>query len=230
MLTESQFRCTTALFQILQPEMYEEFLRSLIDIWKNDGFLPDARSSFYNGVTQGGSNADNVLADAYVKGVRGAIDWEQAFAAMVTDAEEVPPNDDKDPRDSSASTKEGRGALPDWLDHGFITTKYTRSVSRAIEYAGNDFGLYQVARGLGKEEEAEKYLNRSRNWRNQWNPDMEALSFKGFLGPIDEGGDFIDQDPLDCGGCYWGDDYVSPGIDTFLMPNHIRNPAGTVTN
>lgn len=73
--------------------------------------------------------------------------------------------------------------------------------------AGNDFGLYQVAKGLGKDEEAQKYLNRSRNWRNQWNPEMEALGFTGFLGPIDEDGKFIDQDPLDCGGCYWKDDY-----------------------
>ncbi|KAI2781880.1 glycoside hydrolase family 92 protein [Daldinia loculata] len=200
------FRCTTSLLHILQPVVYEEFIRSLVDIWRHDGFLPDARSSFFNGATQGGSNADNILADAYVKGVRGAINWDDAFSAMVTDAETVPPNNN-DPRDKTASTKEGRGALPDWIDRGYITTKYKRSVSRAIEYAGNDFGLYQVAKGLGKDEEAQKYLNRSRNWRNQWNPDLEALGFKGFLGPIDEDGNFKDQDPLSCGGCYWGDDY-----------------------
>ncbi|EMR67170.1 putative glycosyl hydrolase protein [Eutypa lata UCREL1] len=190
------FRCTTPLLHILQPVAYEEFLRSLIDIWKNEGFLPDARSSFFNGATQGGSNADNVLADAYVKGVRGAIDWESAFAAMQTDAETVPENNN-DSRDTSSSTKEGRGALPDWLELGYITTKYGRSVSRAIEYAGNDFGLYQVASGLGKTEDAEKYLNRSRNWRNQWNPDLEALGFTGFLGPIDEDVDAPQALPCD---------------------------------
>ncbi|KXJ92400.1 glycoside hydrolase family 92 protein [Microdochium bolleyi] len=200
------FRCTTSLFHIVLPEEYEEFIRSLVDIWKNDGFLPDGRSSFFNGATQGGSNADNVLADAYIKGVRGLVDWEQAYAAMVTDAEEVPPNNN-DPRDRSSSTKEGRGALADWLEHGYISTKYGRSVSRAIEYAGNDFALYQVAKGLGKTEDTAKYLNRSRNWRNQWNPDLETLDFKGFLGPIAENGSFLDQDPLSCGGCYWGDDY-----------------------
>lgn len=129
---QSQFRCTTSLLHILQPVVYEEFIRSLVDIWRHDGFLPDARSSFFNGATQGGSNADNILADAYVKGVRGAINWDDAFSAMVTDAETVPPNNN-DPRDKTASTKEGRGALPDWIDRGYITTKYKRSVSRAIE-------------------------------------------------------------------------------------------------
>jgi putative alpha-1,2-mannosidase len=75
-------RCHTALFQILEPAAYEEFIRSLIDIWRHDGFMPDARSSNFNGRVQGGSNADNVLADAYVKGVRGAINWDDGFAAM----------------------------------------------------------------------------------------------------------------------------------------------------
>lgn len=44
--------------------------------------MPDARSSNFNGRVQGGSNADNVLADAYVKGVRGAINWDDGFSAM----------------------------------------------------------------------------------------------------------------------------------------------------
>ncbi|CAJ2512905.1 Uu.00g010240.m01.CDS01 [Anthostomella pinea] len=200
------FRSGTPLLHILQPVAYEEFIRSLIDIWRFEGFMPDARSSFFNGATQGGSNVDNVLADAYVKGVRGAVNWTDGFSAMLTDAETVPPNNN-DSRDTSSSTKEGRGALPDWIDLGYITTKYGRSVSRAIEYAGNDFGLYQVASGLGLDSEAEKYLNRSRQWRNQWNPDLTALNFTGFLGPRDEDGAWVDQDPLSCGGCYWGDDY-----------------------
>ncbi|KAI1818005.1 glycoside hydrolase family 92 protein [Poronia punctata] len=202
----SKFRSGTPLLHILQPKAYEESIRSLIDIWRNDGFMPDARSSFFNGATQGGSNADNVLADAYVKGIRGAINWDDGFSAMVTDAEVVPPNNN-DPRDQSGSTKEGRGALSDWLEHGYITTKFGRSVTRAIEYAGNDFGLYQVAKGLGNLTAATRYLERSRNWRNQWNPSLSALNFTGFLGPRDTDGKWIDQDPLDCGGCYWGDPY-----------------------
>ncbi|KAK5635138.1 hypothetical protein RRF57_010850 [Xylaria bambusicola] len=199
------FRSHTPLLQILQPTAYEELIRSVIDVWRFEGFMPDARSSFFNGATQGGSNADNVLADAYVKGVRGAINWEEGFVAMLTDAEIVPPNNN-DPRDTSSSTKEGRGALPDWIEHGYITTKYRRSLKTPYS-ALNDFALYQVAKGLNNETAAEKYLKRSRNWRNQWNPDLEALNFTGFLGPRDSSGNWVSQDPLSCGGCYWGDDY-----------------------
>jgi putative alpha-1,2-mannosidase len=190
---------------ILQPVAYEEQLRSIIDIWRNEGYLPDARSSNYNGRTQGGSNADNVLADAYVKGVRGQINWHDGFAAMVKDAEVQPNNTDPvDPQAPDSSTKEGRGALPDWLEYGFISPNYTRSVSRAVEYAYNDFSLYQVAKGLGEQSDhASRYLNRSRNWRNHFNPNATALGFSGFVVARNLSG-FQETDVMDSTG-YWGD-------------------------
>ncbi|KAH7079088.1 alpha-1,2-mannosidase family protein [Paraphoma chrysanthemicola] len=216
-------RCHTSLFQIVHPTAYEEFIRSLIDIWKNDGFMPDARSSNFNGRVQGGSNADNVLADAFVKGVRGAIDWEAGFAAMQTDAEVVPPNN-FDPKAPDSSTKEGRGALPDWLQYGHITPRFTRAVSRAVEYSTNDFGLHQVASGLGKTDDAATYLDRSRNWRNHWNPNATSEGHFGFMVPRNANGSFIPQDPKDCGGCYWGDAYYEDNAWIYSM-NAIHDVA-----
>lgn len=201
------FRSHTPLFQLLQPKRYSDFIRSLVDIWRFDGYLPDGRSSNFNGRVQGGSNADNVLADAFVKGVTG-VDWEDAYSAMLTNGEKTPPNNN-DPQAKDSSTKEGRGALPDWLEHGYITTKYTRSVSRASEYALNDFSISQVAQGLNKSSDHARYLARSKNWRNHWDPRMEAYNFTGFLSPINPDGTFptTPQPPLDCGGCYWADNY-----------------------
>ncbi|KAJ5587572.1 uncharacterized protein N7459_003337 [Penicillium hispanicum] len=199
------FRCGTALMQVLQPTAYEEQIRSLIDIWRYDGYLPDARSSNYNGRTQGGSNADNVLADAYVKGVRGAVNWEDGYKAMVKDAEITPANYPVDRMARDSSTHQGRSALPDWLSLGYITPRFSRAVSRAVEYAANDFALYQVASGLGQEDDAHKYLNRSRNWRNHWNSNSTSLGYSGFVVPRDSSG-FIDTDPLTDSG-YWSDPY-----------------------
>ncbi|KAK6606037.1 alpha-mannosidase family protein [Botrytis cinerea] len=151
------------------------------------------------------TNLQLLYTDAYVKGVRGAVNWTTGYQAMVKDAEVTPANNN-DPRDNSSSTKEGRGALPDWLQHGYITPKYGRSVSRAVEYSFNDFSLYQVATGLGIKDDAMKYLKRSRYWVNHWNPNATSLGFNGFLVPRSALG-FIKQDPLSCGGCYWGDAY-----------------------
>ena len=65
--------------------------------------------SLSKGFTQGGSNADVVLVDAYVKNLTG-IDWEDAYAAIVNDAE-------NEPIDWSV---EGRGGLMSWKGLDYI--------------------------------------------------------------------------------------------------------------
>jgi putative alpha-1,2-mannosidase len=197
----------------LNPVAYETIIRGLIDIWRHEGWLPDARSSNFNGATQGGSNADNVLAEAYVKGVRGQVDWEDGYAAVKKDADVTPPNND-DPRAPDSSTKQGRGALPNWLEFSYIAPNFTRAVSKAVEYAVNDFSVSKIASGRGKQEDAERYLQRSRNWSNYWNPAQKSLNFSGFMVPryAKEAG-FANNsfeyphDPLECGRCYWEDPY-----------------------
>ena len=81
------FRTSAPLLTLIAPER-ETAIRSasLVDIYRHDGFLPDARSGNYNGRTQGGSDAEFMITDAYVKGLKG-IDWATAYAAEVHDAE-----------------------------------------------------------------------------------------------------------------------------------------------
>lgn len=166
--------------------------------------MPDGRSGNWNGLVQGGSDADNVLADAYVKGLRGAINWKDGYAAMVKDAE-VTPRNTFDATDLSASTKEGRGALDDWKELGYVSYDHnTRCISRTVEYSLNDFALSQVARGEMPGDVA-KYLNRSANWQNIWNPDVRSLNFTGFMAPRYSDGSFdsVHYDPLRCYECEW---------------------------
>jgi putative alpha-1,2-mannosidase len=44
------------------------------------------------GLTQGGSNADVVIVDAYLKNISAGIDWNLAYEALIKDAEVEPPN------------------------------------------------------------------------------------------------------------------------------------------
>ncbi|KAI9706203.1 MAG: hypothetical protein M1820_004964 [Bogoriella megaspora] len=202
------FRNTVSLYHLIQPTAYEGMIRSLIDIWRYEGFMPDGRSGNYNGLVQGGSNADNVLADAYVKGLRGGINWTDGYAAMVKDAEVVPYNTFSYD-DPTASVKEGRGALYDWIPLGYVSSdKSTRYVSRSVEYALNDFSLSQVAKGEAPGD-VQKYLNRSANWQNIWNHDVKSVNttptFTGFLSPRLANGtwNITDYNPALCGGCEW---------------------------
>lgn len=198
------FRCTTTLYHIIQPAYYEEMIRSLIDIWRFEGYMPDGRSGNYNGLVQGGSDADNILADAYVRGLRGNINWTAGYQAMVKDAE-VQPYNTFSLTDPSASVKEGRGALYDWIPLGYVSSdQSTRAVSRSVEYALNDFSLAQVAKDLSPGD-IQKYLKRSAQWQNIWAHNFTSLNFTGFLAPRLANGTFnlTDYNPALCGECEW---------------------------
>ena len=166
------FRTSSPLLTLISPDRQRDIIRSLVDIYRHTGYMPDARSGNDNGRTQGGSNANVVVADAYVKGLKG-IDYETAFAAMVHDAE-VPPADPQ---------KEGRGGLKDYNEKGYITLADERSGSRTVEYSYDDFAIVEVACGLGKTKDAALYASRTHNFENLWDKDMTVQGFKGFLRP-----------------------------------------------
>lgn len=166
------YRTSSPLLTLISPDRQRDLIRSLVDIYRHTGYMPDARSGNDNGRTQGGSNANVVVADAYVKGLKG-IDYETAFAAMVHDAE-VPPADPQ---------KEGRGGLKDYNEKGYVTLADERSGSRTAEYSYNDFSIAEVACGLGKTKEAALYASRAHNFEHLWDKDMTVQGFKGFMRP-----------------------------------------------
>ncbi|KAL1902491.1 hypothetical protein Sste5346_001472 [Sporothrix stenoceras] len=199
------FRSQMPFLTIIDPDALARMIRSLVDIYRHVGWLPDCRMSLCKGYTQGGSNADNVLADAYTKGIRGGIDWNDAYAAVLKDAE-------VEPYDWSS---EGRGGLDSWKALGYIPVQdfdykgfgtMTRSVSRTLEYSYNDYCIAQMARGgLGSSADEEKYLDRSGNWQNLYKADEQSLwwngtntGFTGFFQPRNLNGTWYYQNPLNC--------------------------------
>ncbi|OCL03343.1 glycoside hydrolase family 92 protein [Glonium stellatum] len=194
------FRVQHPFLTIIDPVAQSQMVRALLDIYKHEGWLPDCRMSLCKGWTQGGSNADNVLTDAYVKNLTG-IDWNLAYEAMVNDAE-------NEPRDWS---NEGRGGLVSWkrlhyipyLDYDYLGYgTNSRSISRTLEYSYNDFCLSTLGKGLGKE--YSKYLSRAGNWQNLFKADQKSYingtdtGFTGFFQPkyLNETWGF--QDPIAC--------------------------------
>jgi predicted alpha-1,2-mannosidase len=175
------FRTSGPLLTLIAPERETAIVRSLVDIYRHDGFLPDARSGNYNGRTQGGSNAEFMITDAYVKGLKG-IDWATAYAAEVHDAE-VSPAD---------HFKEGRGGLDDWRNLGYVSIEGSdRTASVHMEYAANDFEIALLAKGLGNAADYKKYLARSGNWKNLWDADFSDGGFQGFIRPRHRDGSWL---------------------------------------
>ena len=175
------FRTSGPLLTLIAPERETAIVRSLVDIYRHDGFLPDARSGNYNGRTQGGSNAEFMITDAYIKGLKG-IDWATAYAAEVHDAE-VSPAD---------HFKEGRGGLDDWRNLGYVSIEGSdRTASVHMEYAANDFEIALLAKGLGNAADYKKYLARSGNWKNLWDADFSDGGFQGFIRPRHRDGSWL---------------------------------------
>ncbi|KAF2159441.1 glycoside hydrolase family 92 protein [Zasmidium cellare ATCC 36951] len=218
------FRCTVSFYHLFQPTYYQSMIRALIEIWKYEGYMPDGRSGNFNGIVQGGSNADNVLADAYVKGLTG-INWTEGYQAMVKDAE-VTPFNTFNLVDPSNGIQQGRGALYDWIPLGYVSAdKSTRAISRTIEYSANDFSLVQVAKGEAPQD-VQKYLNRSANWQNIWAHNFTHKGFTGFPVPRLSTGELnvTDYNPALCGGCEWQDiSYeATPFEYSFTIPHDMQ--------
>lgn len=180
------YRTSMPLLAIITPDRLADMVNSLVNIGKRDGFMPDARSGNSNGRTQGGSNADVVIADACVKGIRG-IDYEAALQQMIHDAT-MPPGGNEE--------AEGRGGLREYLTLGYIPHGIARAGNRTVEYSLCDFAIAQVARRLGKEDVADRYMKQSESWKNLWRSDYEHDGARGFIMPRDAEGRWLDSIPF----------------------------------
>ena len=194
------YRTSMPLLTLIDEDRQRDMVNSLLNIYQHDGYMPDARSGNWNGRTQGGSNAEIVIADAFAKGMEG-INYELALQAMVKDAE-VPPMDvdsdsllDSALRESLAAEKHGRGGLKEYNSLGYIPYGIDRAGNRTVEYSYDDWCIAQVAKGLHHPDLYEKYMKRSGNWRNLWRSDYEWQGMRGFIMPRDAAGRWLDSVP-----------------------------------
>ena len=179
------YRSSSPLITLLDSKREVDIVNSLLNIYKREGYMPDARSGDCNGRTQGGSNAEVMIADAFVKGLEG-IDYEYALEAMLKDAEADPGADHE---------KHGRGGLREYITLGYLPYGIDRAGTRTIEYAYNDYCIAEVAKGLGRQDVYAHYLKQSGNWRNLWRSDYEWDDVKGYIMPRDAQGRWLDSVP-----------------------------------
>lgn len=179
------YRSSSPLITLIDPQREADIVNSLLNIYKREGYMPDARSGDCNGRTQGGSNAEVVIADAFAKGIEG-IDYNFALQAMLKDAE-VDPGADHE--------KHGRGGLKEYLQYGYLPYGIDRAGTRTIEYAYNDYCIALVAKGLGRMDVYDRYLKQSQNWKNLWRADYEWDDVKGYIMPKDANGQWLDSVP-----------------------------------
>ena len=128
---------------------YDKSVEKMLPFW-----------SFYGNETwcMIGYHSTSVLADMIVKGVKG-FDYERAFEAMKTTA-----------------MNRHYDCLPEYMQLGYVPfDKEAESVSKTLEYAYDDFCIAQAAKVLGKTDDYEYFLKRSKNYQNIIDPETKYM-------------------------------------------------------
>ncbi|MDP4130416.1 MAG: GH92 family glycosyl hydrolase [Bacteroidota bacterium] len=172
------YRALHPLLIFTQPELVNGMVNSLLQMYKEGGWLPMWPNPAETNIMIG-THADAVIADAYIKGFRG-YDVNLAYEAIRHDAMVPPDCDtkhlwaDRDPWTAS----EARAGMSYEHAVGYVPVdKTSESVSRTIEYSYDDYCVSVVAKDLGKTDDYNLLTQWSKNYKNLFIPET------GFFGP-----------------------------------------------
>jgi predicted alpha-1,2-mannosidase len=149
------YRAWYPLMSILFPERLGEILQAWVNAYKEGGWLPQFPSPGYRACMTG-SLIDAVFGDAAVKGIAG-FDLATAYEGLKKHAT-VPGNPSKG---------YGRVGVEQYLKLHYVPADLIeQSAAETVDAAFGDFCIAQVARVLGREDDARMFMTRSGNWRN----------------------------------------------------------------
>jgi predicted alpha-1,2-mannosidase len=224
------FRSSTPLLTLLDPKRVTGILQSLLEIQDRDHFFLDGRSGNFSGRTQGGSDAEMMFTDAFVKHLPG-LDWPRVYRAMVHDADV----------ESTNSMHYGRGDIDEWKRLGYLSIEHSdpaggpdRPGSRSMEYAANDFAVALMAKGLHHEDDAKKFAARSENWKKLWDADAvdhtEGGDVKGFIWIRHDDGRWKEDFNPHLVGTWFQDNFYEATTWTYSLyvPQDVRSLIQTV--
>ncbi|MBI4566815.1 MAG: glycoside hydrolase family 92 protein [Planctomycetes bacterium] len=152
------FRTLHPLMVLLAPDRARDYVRSLLAMEEQGGFLPRWPQATGESGSMIGTHAVVVFADTWLKGVRD-FDAERALAASIR-AATVP------------GQRSGRGAVEHYLTKGYVPADAARDgCSHTLEYAYDDFAIANLAAALGRNDVAERFRSMAKNYRNVWDPE-----------------------------------------------------------
>lgn len=180
------YRALHPLLTLVQPERRNaDFINSLLASHRHSpyGVLPVW--SFHGQETwcMIGYHAVPVIADAYMKGIRG-FDADYALQAMVDSASYGPYD-----------------GIAQYMQLGYVPIdEEGEAASKTLEYAFDDWTIARMAQAMGRNDVATAFGKRAANWRNAFDPDT------GFMRARKRDGSF--REPFDPTASGYGTDYT----------------------
>lgn len=154
------FRALYPFLNLMYPSINKEMQEGLINDYKEGGWLPEWSSPGYADIMIG-NNSASVVADAYIKGLRG-YDINTLWEALKHGANNEGP-----------MTAVGRAGVKYYNELGYVPydVKINENAARTLEYAYDDFTIYQLGKALNKPaSEIDIYKKRSMNYKNLFDP------------------------------------------------------------
>ena len=164
------FRCLFPLLNLMYPSENVKIQEGLANTYRESGFLPEWASPGHRGCMVG-NNSASVVADAYLSGLRG-YDMETLWQAVVHGTQAVHPQ----------VNSTGRLGFEYYNKLGYVPydVKINESVARTLEYAYDDWCIYQLGRALGKSaKELKPFAKRAMNYQKVF--DKETKLMRGRL-------------------------------------------------
>ena len=142
------YRAAQPLMTILHPEKMSDIINTMLHIHQQQGKLPVWYLMGCETNCMVGNPGVPVVADAILKDIKG-FDTELAFKAL---------------KESSMLPERG---MEHRIEYGFIPAdKMTEAIAYDMEYAIADWAVAQAAQKLGKQEDYEYFLKRSKSYKN----------------------------------------------------------------
>lgn len=217
------YRALHPLMTIVQPEMVDDVVNSMLSIYRQQDKLPIWPLMSGETNQMPGYSSVPVIADAYLKGFTG-FDAEEALQAM-----------------KATATYEKQNGIPYVMKKGYIPAdKVHEATSIAMEYAVDDWGIAAMAHKMGKPEDAATYAKRAHYYKNYFDssihfirPKLEDGSWRTPYDParsIHTVGDFCEgngwqytffapQDAYGLIGLFGGDKPFTAKLDNFFTNN-----------
>ena len=164
------FRSLFPLMNLVYPDQSVKVQEGLVNAYLESGFLPEWASPGHRDCMVG-NNSASVVADAYLSGLRG-YDVETLWQAVVHGANAVHPE----------VNSTGRHGYEYYNKLGYVPydVKINESVARTLEYAYDDWCIYQFGKALGKsQKELKPFAKRAKNYEKVF--DKESGLMRGRL-------------------------------------------------
>ncbi len=181
------WRTVFPLLQLIRPDIVADNINSFIRRYDETGMMSDAYIQGQEYLCgQGGNDIENVIADAFLKQIPG-VDWEEAYRVAKSEAENYR---------SKQYAEVGYHYSGTQAINGKNYSSRLKPSSATVGFAYNDYSIATMAKGLGLQEDYEKYLASSKNWLNNWDAELTSSDgYSGFIHKRAADGSFASVDP-----------------------------------